>query len=146
MNALAPHRFVFALALLGIASAGCDVDAEKAPTFTEINEAILKPNCTFACHSGGVEFAAGHLDLELAPHASLVGVAPTSEECLSSPMRRVVAGDPEQSLLYVMSFAKLHGEEAPCGGTMPLGEDRPSLSAEDLESVRAWIAAGAPND
>ena len=134
------------LAILGIASAGCDVDDEKAMTFTQINETILKPSCTFACHSGGVGIAAGNLDLELAPYDALVGVAPASEACLGSPLKRVAVGDPEQSLLYMMSFAKLHGEEAPCGGTMPLGEDRPSLSAAELEGVRAWIANGAPND
>jgi hypothetical protein len=133
------------LSVAALAIAGCDVEAEKAPTFTQINETILKPNCTFACHSGGVD-AAGHLDLELTPYEALVGATAASDECAKSSMKRVAAGDPEQSLLYMMSFAKLHDMEAPCGGVMPLGEDRPSLTADELEGVRLWIANGAPND
>lgn len=142
------RRLAIAAAAL-VAFVGCDVGADdgekKAPTFTEINERILKPSCTFACHSGG-EFAAGRLDLEFDPWGELVGHAPTSDECVASPMKRVAAGDPDQSLLYAMSVAKLHGTEAPCGGTMPLGEDRPALGADDIERVRLWIANGAPND
>lgn len=146
MKRRVPSPFVAVLPI-ALAIAGCDVDdAEKVPTFTDINKTILEPSCTFACHSGGAEFAAGHLDLELQPWEELVGKAPTSEDCATSPMKRVVAGDPEQSLLYMMSFAKLHGTEAPCGGTMPKGEDRPALSEGDLEKVRLWIAAGAPKD
>lgn len=136
--------FAAGAAALAFALAGCDV-AEKAPTFTQINETILKPNCTFACHSGGVD-AAGRLDLEFTPYEALVGARAASDECATSPMKRVVAGDPEQSLFYMMSFAKLHGKEAPCGGVMPLGEDRPSLTADELEGVRLWILNGAPND
>jgi hypothetical protein len=139
--------FLVGFATLATALAGCDVDdAAKPMTFTEINEKILKPNCTFACHSGGPDAAAGSLDLEIDPYKELVGAAAGSLDCMSSSLLRVEAGAPEKSLLFVMSEAKIQGTPPPCGDTMLLGDDRPSLSPEDLEAVRAWIADGAKND
>ena len=49
---------------LALVVAGCGDDGSGAGggastvTFARIDAEILKPNCTFACHSGG-EFAAG---------------------------------------------------------------------------------------
>jgi putative membrane protein len=51
--------------------------------------------------------------------------------------RRVVAGEPERSLLW----RKLTGTQAPHGAAMPLGQTGdPDLAA----AVEAWIRAGAP--
>jgi hypothetical protein len=66
--------------------------------------------------------------------------------CAGAGWSRVVAGDPEHSLLYVKIVAKLDDTETPCGESMPSGANREPLTAEQVEQVRAWIAAGAPSN
>jgi hypothetical protein len=132
-----------ALLLVVALATGCASADEEPPHFTDIDVEVLRPSCTFACHSGG-EFAAGGLDLQVDAYAELVGRAPTAMQCLESPMQRVVAGDPEQSLLYVKVIAKIDGSIPPCGDSMPLGANKAALSGDQAEMIRAWIAAGAP--
>lgn len=70
--------------------------------------------------------------------ASLVKVASTE-----SPLRRVEPGAPGKS--YLMH--KLDGTHLDAGGQgvqMPFGA--PPLEPEVRERIRAWIAAGAPNN
>ena len=71
------------------------------------------------------------------PHSSLIGVASTD-----FPGRiRVVPGDPDASFLYL----KLNGDLGDSDGAgMPFG----SFPLDDgiVNSVKAWIEAGAPND
>jgi hypothetical protein len=110
-------------------------------TFVRIDDEILKPSCTFACHSGG-EFAAGGLDLEIEPLAALVDQDATAVACVGGG-KRVVPFEPEASLLYLKVAAKLHGDAAPCGDVMPPGPDVPALAEEQVEMVREWIEAGA---
>ena len=137
------------LALLVLAAAaGCgdgaesEPEPEEAPSYAEIEQQIFAPACTFACHSGG-EFAAGGLDMQSPGHAALVDVPATAAVCADTEWKRVVPGRPEQSLLYVKILAKLEGTPAPCGDGMPAGSNKPALSADEVESIRAWIAAGA---
>jgi hypothetical protein len=133
---------------LALVVAGCGDDGSGAGggastvTFARIDEEILKPNCTFACHSGG-EFAAGGLDLEIEPRAALIDQDATAAVCAGGG-QRVVPFDPEASLLYLKVAAKLDGEAAPCGDTMPPGADVPPLPEEQVELIREWIEAGAP--
>jgi hypothetical protein len=134
--------------VLAAVSVGCvaaDESVAKAPSFSEINKTILSERCTLACHSGG-DFAAGGLDLSLSPHAVLVDAKPTAVDCAGSPMKRVVPGNPDASLLYVLVSTKVHGEAAPCGETMPLGADRAALTQGEIDRIRAWILAGAKDD
>lgn len=116
-----------------------------APSFARIEKQILAERCTAACHSGG-EFAAGGLDLGVDSYTALVGAAPTAVQCGGVTMPRVVPGKPDESLLYALLVAKAEGTTPPCGDAMPQGANRPALTPEELESVRAWIAAGAKND
>ena len=112
-------------------------------TFARIDEEILKPNCTFACHSGG-EFAAGGLDLEIEPLAALIEQNATAAVCAGGG-QRVVPFEPEASLLYLKVVAKLEGDAAPCGDAMPPpGASEPALPEEQVELIREWIEAGAP--
>lgn len=124
---------------------GGDETSRAQPRFSEINKTILADRCTVACHSGG-EFAAGGLDLKETPYATLLDAAPTGVECAGSPLKRVAPGDPEASLLYLLIAAKVHGEAAPCGETMPLGAERAALTQAEVDRIRAWILAGAKND
>ncbi len=133
------------LAALSVGCVAADESATEAPSFSAINKTILSERCTLACHSGG-DFAAGGLDLALTPHAVLVDAKPTAVDCSGSPMKRVVPGNPDASLLYVLVSTKVHGEAAPCGETMPLGADRASLTQGEVDQIRAWIVAGAKDD
>jgi hypothetical protein len=115
------------------------------PSFAKINTDVFEPNCTYACHSGG-EFAAGGLDMKADPYRTLVGVRAVAAVCKSSPMVRVAPGQPDESLVYLKVAAKLEGKPAPCGDGMPAGVDRPALTADEVDAIRAWIEDGAPDD
>ena len=59
--------------------------------------------------------------------------------CVDANLTRVVAGEPDRSLLV----DKLESDTPMCGARMPPGGQ---LSAEHLSLVRNWISAGAKND
>jgi hypothetical protein len=120
-------------------------DDDPAPTLSSLRSSIFDSKCTTACHSGG-NSAAGMLDMSHDLHAALVGVAATSSPCRSKQQKRVVAGDPNASLLYLKVMAKIHDAEAPCGESMPESVSFPALSTDEAELIRRWIAAGALND
>ena len=68
-------------------------------------------------------------------HASLVGVTSTNH----APAVRVVPGDPEASVLWnKISFTEVYGLGMPPDGTF--------LSAEEIETIRAWIEQAALNN
>ena len=143
------NRFASLAALLVFVAAapGCDVEEPTPPakpTFARVNEEILKPSCTFACHSGG-DNAAGGLDLSEDPYGVLVGTEPTALACVGVAMKRVAPGDPNTSLVYVKLVAKQENVDPICGDVMPPAPS-PALTQDQLDLVRAWIAAGAPND
>lgn len=106
-----------------------------APTFAQVYEQILEPHACAGsyCHIGS--FGGG--DLHFA-YTHLVGASATPDgECEGHTL--VIPGDPEHSLVYL----KVASTEPPCGKSMPptgLG----SISPDDVELLRAWIAAGAP--
>ena len=130
------------------AGTGCATEfspMSEAPKLSEINESILEPSCTFACHSGG-EFAAGGLDLQKDPFGALVDAASAAPECAGTKLKLVEPGKPEQSLLYLKVIAKNRGVDPSCGQSMPQGPDLPSISDEDAERIHDWIAAGAVDD
>ncbi|MFK8001298.1 MAG: hypothetical protein AB8H86_17010 [Polyangiales bacterium] len=79
--------------------------------------------------------AAGDLELEVDPHAALVGVSAT---CGGRVL--VVPGNPSES--YLMS--KLLGIEMCRGNSMPLRA--PALPPEQLAVIENWICGGAPNN
>lgn len=80
------------------------------------------------CHGGG-----GTPDIW--GYDKLVGVA---SECDGNS--RVIAGDPEGSLLWQKISPQVDGSDV-CGDKMPGAE---GISAEDAQMVYDWIAAGAP--
>jgi hypothetical protein len=133
------------LALVCSACSGADETEpppQEAPQYGELDARIFVPACTFACHSGG-EFAGGGLDMTVPPSKALIDVPAVAAACADGGWKRVVPGRPEQSLLYLKIAAKLEGTEPPCGDGMPAGANRPSLSADEVAEVRAWIEAGA---
>ena len=127
-------RALAAAAVLGTwgCSGGPDAScADAVPAkLSDIQTAIFTPSCaTAGCHTGG--FAAQ--DLRLDPdfaYGALVNVHSTvhPEKLLVSP------GDPSNSYLYSQV----------ADGSMP--QNAAQLTSAQLEQIRGWICAGAPND
>jgi hypothetical protein len=123
------------------APASCPCEAQVTSTWEAIQTAVFeRRGCTQgACH--GSSPGQGLLDLrpEVA-HAQLVDVPSTAAPSLM----RVEPGDRSQSLLW-LKLAKatlVDGyENVPLAG-MPFGLE--PLTADELEAVRLWIQAGAP--
>jgi len=108
-------------------------------TFDTIQKKIFNTTCaTPTCHgsaaaSGGLNLAAG------ASYGNLVRVPAENPAAQASNEIRVIPGNPDSSFL----FEKLTGNIKPSEGVrMPL-VGRP-LSAAELDLIRRWIAAGAP--
>ncbi|APR78279.1 Hypothetical protein A7982_03626 [Minicystis rosea] len=106
----------------------------QAPTFADVFEKVFKPaNCTNgSCHYG----AGFSLTSKENAIAALVGTAASGPGC--PDIDRVTPGDPEHSLLYL----KVSMATPPCGNRMPPSDTH--LDASQIELIRAWIEAGAP--
>ncbi len=115
----------------------------QEPTFKNVYQGVLCPaGCTKVCHSSSGE-AGLRLERIAVAHQGLVGVAAKGEACKASGAMLVAPGDATASVL--------HGKLAlmpQCGLGMPptaTAANTP-ITAPMLEVVRAWIAAGAPNN
>ena len=107
-------------------------------TFAGIQTKIFeRRGCTEdACHGSA---KSGGLDLTPASaYASIYGVRSTF-----SSLARIEAGDEERSFLWLkLAAATRPGRYEVAGSPMPSG--LPALSEEELELLRLWIYAGAP--
>lgn len=105
------------------------------PTLSSLQASIFTPKCAVAgCHldpgaQQGLDLSAGKT------YAHTVGVDVTE----TSGFKRVVAGSSADSYLYlkVSGDPRIVGERMPFGGT---------LTAAEIDAIRAWIDAGAAND
>jgi hypothetical protein len=104
-------------------------------SFHDVYTKVLSGSCASGyCHGGLAGGWTVEAD-EAATYAHLVG--PKSTMC--EGLVRVAPGEPEKSALYLKLKGGFTGV---CEGKrMPPGEE---LSSEQLDLVRAWIAAGAP--
>lgn len=121
-----------------------------SPTFSAIfQEVIIATGCNAGglCHGGTLGQANLLMNDQAGAHAALVGVAAMGmsdprlmlPNCVDSGMMRVVAGQPDMSLLV----KKLEGTMPPCGQPMP---PTGPLSAAQVTQIRTWIMNGALND
>ncbi|MBN2801086.1 MAG: c-type cytochrome [Deltaproteobacteria bacterium] len=94
--------------------------ADVSPIFTS--------NCA-PCHSPG---KSGGLKIS---YENMVGVA-----AHQAKLNQVEPGSPEQSYVW----HKLNGTQASVGGSGGLMPTKGKLPAADLEKIKAWITAGAP--
>jgi mono/diheme cytochrome c family protein len=118
----------------GSSAGGSSGSAGGSATFTDIFTNILSTKCA-ACHgSGGLNMSSKDL-----AHSTLVGADIAGSECMG--MKRVVAGDPDMSVLVLA--LKAEGCRGRTGRMPPSGNP---LSAEEIDKVSAWIRAGAMND
>jgi hypothetical protein len=116
-----------------------DGNGGGAPTLSGDVQPIFTANCAFSgCHGGsspaqGMNLSAGQA------FQNTVNVA--SVELPS--MDRIEPGQP--GLSYLLN--KIQGTQGTVGGSgqrMPLGGS--PLSQDDINTVRAWVQAGAPNN
>lgn len=125
----------------------CLTEPEPA-SFSEVWDEVLQPHCVF-CHKPE-ESCCNFLDFTTRSTSWLSLQGAGQGACAGSP--RVVAGDPEQSLLY-QKVARPHGQV--CGARMPaqlhFPEDFESctgkqcLAPDEIELIRQWILQGARN-
>jgi hypothetical protein len=118
--------------------------ASGEPTFTNVYNALFSVSGVggcYGCHGGLANPALNGnfamLSDQATTYKALVS-APSSEASVCKDMTRVTPADPMKSLLYL----KLSGMQ-PCGMPMPPGTP---ISAEIVELIEAWIAAGAKDD
>ena len=112
------------------------------PTFSELYTALLGPSCASAfCHGtpvGGMLVMANrdvaYQGLVDQPAAG-VSLVEGGIDCATTGLIRVVPGQPEMSLLYLKLMSP-----PPCGDQMPVAQ---LLTADQIEQIRLWIAAGA---
>lgn len=138
-----------ALALVGGLAgraAAQEACAPPASTFELIQRGIFEQHgCTLpACHGeakrDGIDLRAAAAYDSLLHHEES---AEEDEEHGESEEERVVApGDPDESVLWNSMAAKTLQRADLSGSPMPIGS-RP-LSRSELEGVRLWILAGAP--
>ncbi len=137
--ALAATIVVVGMAL-AVASCGGEDDDEGSGTpvsFSQV-EAVFESNGCQGCHPG----VNSSLDLTNGKaYDDLVGI-----RALEDPdLYRVVAGDPENSFLYLkVGGAPVIADIPAVGSRMPPGA--PPMAAEDIAIIRDWIAQGAKRD
>lgn len=110
---------------------------DGAPRLSELVESLFVPTCVLGrCHVTAAPAAElSFTGRRIAVHAALVNAASTEQP----QRRRVVPFDPDASYL----IEKLESELPAVGTPMPpMGR----LQPEQIERVRAWIAAGALDD
>jgi len=110
-----------------------------ATTLSQIQSQVFTPKCA-GCHDGSNASGGalpGSMNLTAGnSFANLVNVASHEQPGLM----RVKPGDPANS--YVIH--KLEGAASISGSRMPLGG--PFLDQATLDSIKSWIASGAPNN
>ena len=114
-----------------------------ASTFPQIQATIFTPTClSLSCHNatdqgGGLVLESG------AAYGNLVGVTPTNGTASQDGMKRVDPGSPVNSFLITkLTLAKVF--DLKLGSRMPSGQ--PMLSADQIDTIRAWILRGALAD
>lgn len=122
-------------------------DLEGTSGFTSEIQPLFDTNC-IRCHSpGGIGYTRtggnsnNGLDLTRGnAHNALVD-QPTFEEPDIEPAKRVTPGNPDGSYL----IQKISSDAPKFGSRMPL-DGPPFLTQTEIQLIRDWISAGAPND
>jgi len=120
------------------AQPACESGEAFDSTFAAIQKVVFeRQGCTQqVCHGSG---ASGNLDLS--PEVAYRNLLEVTS--LGSPLKRVSPGDNDRSYLWLkLAASTLPGTVDIGGAPMPLG--LPPLSENELEAVRLWIYAGAP--
>ena len=129
------------------------VDKKTDSSWSVINKKILEPNCS-NCHMNGsaIQKQSG-LDLSFdAAYSSLVGVQPSNEAAKQDGLLRVSGEGGMKGLTQSYLWEKINvydqdhflSDHPEYGQLMPPGGN--FLSDGELQLIRSWIEAGAPED
>jgi hypothetical protein len=126
---------------------------DESPTFTRVKDEVFTLNCTTAlCHGGSAPQRGLRLDADDV-HENLVDVdAEEIDESTGDPWKLVVAGDPDNSLLYRALVSDVDGEwqgaelDRPADDIEKMPPDIDALASSKLDLIKAWIEAGALDD
>jgi len=146
------------LVLVGIALISCQSDKVNAPepvsvstTWDLIQQKIFEPSCV-SCHAAGTSFArqSGLVLTKDVAYNQLINVPPKNQAAAADGLMRVGTKgleSLEKSFLWEKVNAPnqdhLYSDHPHYGAIMPLGG--PALTNGELELIRRWIVAGAPN-
>jgi hypothetical protein len=129
------------------AGSAAPAGAAGGATFTAVLAILANTdhNCVI-CHSGAPSASNGSFQFvptnAAMAYAQLVGkVSAGGAGSKCGGKTYVAAGAPDTSLLL-----EKVGAAPSCGAPMPLGSSFKPLSAAELDTIRGWIAAGAPNN
>jgi hypothetical protein len=115
-------------------SVGCGGDSIE-PTLSSIHDKIISRSCNSeSCHGGSSPEADLDLSTVESSYNALVGHVADVEPSYI----RVVEGDPDNSLLYLVLLGTVGSLDQ-----MPTGYE---LAADEVEAVRQWIEDGAENN
>lgn len=142
--------YLAGLGVAALAVTGCGKDSNPAQpsgsttttttttvTFAQLQRDIFTPSCE-SCHTDNGRSPAGNLNLKSgAAYPNLVSQASSAK----SGATRVIPGNASGSYLV----QKLEGASDIVGVRMPRNGP-PYLSDAQVQLVRQWIAAGAPNN
>jgi hypothetical protein len=131
--------FVLGLALSAAACAGDGpAPLDSTSWFARLQQGVFDQSCTTAgCHNPQAA-AAGLILTAGASFDALVGVEPSTPAAAQAGLLRVQPFDPEGSFLLIKVLEPGPGQ----GSRMPQGAD--PLSADQIQTIRDWIEAGAP--
>ena len=128
----------------------CDEDkSERAESsFGYIQEKILNRSCALSgCHASSQDWAFAEHNLILSEgksYANLVNVDPSNANARAAGLKRVAPSAPDESLLFLKLTCDPSLSASGYGNQMPLGRD--PISAGQLEYLKKWIEAGAPEE
>ena len=135
--------FIVIASILGIVS--CQEEDAGVSSFALMEERIFKTSCAISgCHSSTDDATFTQHKLILASglaYQNLVNADPTNVDAKNDGLLRVRPDDPHTSLLYYKVAGAGHHSKS-YGSPMPLG--LPLITVGQLEFIRQWIEAGAP--
>jgi hypothetical protein len=135
---------------------GCDSTPPGGPnSFTEVYTQIIRPTCSNDyCHyqNVGIRYSALDMSSQVSAYWGLVDQLCAGAACSGMGYRRVIPGDPDNSMLY----EKVSQKNPPCGVQMPadiaaLQEGIPQFSGTALSKdqqtlIYNWIREGAQDN
>jgi hypothetical protein len=144
-------RFSFWLVFFGSILA-CSEEKEEASTFRIVQKRIFETSCTEGCHTAGTSFASqsGLILDGKQVFDQLVNADPKNTAAKADGLKRVSNTGGTAALEASFLWKKIdtghdHDDEHPdYGALMPLG--KPVLTNGELEFIRQWIVAGAPEN
>ena len=126
----------------------CDEDkpVTAESSFGYIQEKILTRSCAIpGCHASSQDATFAEHKLILSDgdsYTNLLNVDPSNRDARAAGLKRVMASNPEKSLLFLKLSCDPSLMLNGYGSQMPLGRD--PISSGQLEYLKKWIEAGAP--